>query len=102
MKPTSVVSLTVDFAVTLACFLSTTSSDLHLSSNMHLPLLLNNIASTGKTVLPGRCGWRFFLGGETRVYKILCVNYISKWYSRNIVGKTYWIYVSLEYGSALK
>ena len=42
------VSQTVDFNITLTCFLSTTSSDIGLSSNIYLPLLLNNIASTGK------------------------------------------------------
>ena len=48
MKSASMVSQTVDFAITLTCFLSTTSSDIGLSSNIYLPLLLNNIASTGK------------------------------------------------------
>ena len=36
------------FSITLTCLLSTISSDLGLSSNMHLPLLLNDIESTGK------------------------------------------------------
>ena len=39
----------INFDITLTCLLSTTSSDHVLSSNMHLPLLLNRIESTGKT-----------------------------------------------------
>ena len=48
MKSASMVSQTVDFAITLTCFISTTSSDLGLSSNTQLLLIINNIASTGK------------------------------------------------------
>ena len=49
MKPASMVSKTVDFTITLTCFLSATSSYLGLSSNTHLPLLLSNIESIGKS-----------------------------------------------------
>ena len=42
------VSQTVDLTITLTFFISITSSDLGLSSNRHLPLLLNKIESTGK------------------------------------------------------
>ena len=42
------VSQTVDLTITLTCFISITSSDLGLSSNRHLTLLLNKIELTGK------------------------------------------------------
>ena len=45
MKPASMVSQTVNFAIALTCLLSTTSSDLGIFSYMHLPLLLKNIYS---------------------------------------------------------
>ena len=48
MKPASAVSQTVYFTINLTCLLSTTSSDIGLSSNVKVPLLPNNIESTGK------------------------------------------------------
>ena len=48
------VSQTVDFNITLTCFLSTTSSDIGLSSDMHLTLIINNIESTGKVEIKNR------------------------------------------------
>ena len=48
MKPASMVSQTVNVAITLTCLISTTSSNLGLYSNKYLSLLQRNINSTGK------------------------------------------------------
>ena len=48
MKPASMVSQTINSTTTLTSLLSTTSSDIDVSSKNYIPLLLNNIESTGK------------------------------------------------------